>query len=461
MTLFTPLRDQLGSDVFQIPGEFDPAPLLHDFTTSAPEGAEILGVARPRTTQQVSEVLKFCNTHNIKVVPQGGNTGLAGGALPLGPAVVLSLERMRAIEEVDPMAGTVTAQAGAPLETIQNAADQAGMFFPLDLGGRGTAQIGGNVSTNAGGNRVVRYGTMRALVLGMEWVLADGTVVTALNKMIKNNAGYDLKYLFIGAEGTLGVITRLVLRCYPKARGVCTGLCAVNDYQGVLDLLAAARSGLGSTLSAFEMMWPEFYHLGTQALGRRPPLEPKYGCYVLVETMGDDEATDQARFEAVIGEAIERGIVQDAVVAKSGAEARELWAIRDCPGEWIKTEHWPQIAFDVSIPTGQMGDYMQYAKAKIEERWPGTVAVCFGHVADSNLHLSVRSNGDPKWEHQVEELVYATVGEWKGSISAEHGIGVHKKPFLHYSRTPEEIAMMRQLKAALDPKGTLNPGKVF
>ena len=461
MTLFTPLRDQLGADVFQIPGEFDPAPLLHDFTTSAPEGAEILGVARPRTTQQVSEVLKFCNAHDIKVVPQGGNTGLAGGALPLGPAVVLSLERMRAIEEVDPMAGTVTAQAGAPLETIQNAADQAGMFFPLDLGGRGTAQIGGNVSTNAGGNRVVRYGTMRALVLGMEWVLADGTVVTALNKMIKNNAGYDLKYLFIGAEGTLGVITRLVLRCYPKARGVCTGLCAVNDYQGVLDLLAAARSGLGSTLSAFEMMWPEFYHLGTQALGRRPPVEPKYGCYVLVETMGDDETTDQARFEAVIGEAIERGVVQDAVVAKSGAEARELWAIRDCPGEWIKTEHWPQIAFDISIPTGQMGDYMQYAKAKIEERWPGTVAICFGHVADSNLHLSVRSNGDPQWEHQLEELVYATVGGWKGSISAEHGIGVHKKPFLHFSRTPEEVALMRQLKAALDPKGTLNPGKVF
>ena len=177
--------------------------------------------------------------------------------------------------------------------------------------------------------------------------------------------------------------------------------------------------------------------------------------------MGDDEATDQVRFETVIGEAIERGIVQDAVIAKSGAEARELWAIRDCPGEWSKTEHWPQIAFDVSIPTGQMGDYMHYAKAKIEGRWPGTVAICFGHVADSNLHLSVRSNGDPKWEHQVEELVYATVGDWGGSISAEHGIGVHKKPFLHYSRTPEEIALMRQLKAALDPKGTLNPGKVI
>ena len=461
MTVFTPLREMLGADVFQLPGEFDAAPLLHDFTTSAPAEAEILGVARPRTTQQVSEVLKFCNDHDIKVVPQGGNTGLAGGALPIGPAVLLSLERMRAIEEVDPMAGTITAQAGTPLELIQNAADAAGMFFPLDLGGRGTAQIGGNVSTNAGGNRVVRYGAMRSLVLGMEWVLADGTVVTALNKMIKNNAGYDLKYLFMGAEGTLGVITRLVLRCYPKARSACTGLCAVNDFQGVLDLLSAARSGLGSTLSAFEMMWPEFYHLGTAALGRRPPLEPKYGCYVLIETMGDDEASDQARFEAVIGEAIEQGIVQDAVVAKSGAEARELWAIRDCPGEWIKTEHWPQIAFDISIPTGQMGDYMDYAKARIEARWPGTPAICFGHVADSNLHLSVRSNGDPKWEHEVEALVYETVGEWKGSISAEHGIGVHKKEFLKFSRTPEELQMMRTLKRAFDPKNILNPGKVF
>jgi len=461
MTDLTPLRDLVGADVLQLPGEFDPAPRLRDFTTEAPAGAEILALARPRTTEEVSQVLRFCHAHDVKVVPQGGMTGLAAGALPLGPALALSLERMRAIEEVDPMAGTITAQAGTPLEMVQDAAEAAGMFFPLDLGGRGTAQIGGNVSTNAGGNRVVRYGTMRALVLGMEWVLADGTVVTALNKMIKNNAGLDLKYLFIGAEGTLGVITRLVLRCYPKARSVCTGLCAVKDYQGVLDLLGACRSGLGSTLSAFEMMWPEFYHLGTTALGRRPPIEPKYGCYVLVETMGDDEGSDQARFETVVGEAIEKGIVQDAVVAKSGAEARELWAIRDCPGEWVKTEHWPQIAFDISIPTGQMGEYMTYVKGRIEERWPGTVAICFGHVADSNLHLSVRSSGDPKWEHEVEELVYATVGEWNGSISAEHGIGLHKKEFLRHSRTPEEIAMMRTLKQALDPKGILNPGKVF
>lgn len=457
MTVLTPLRNLLGPNVIQLPGEFDPAPRLRDQIVCAPGEANILGVARPGSTEAVSGILKFCHANDVKVIPQGGMTGLAGGGVPIGPALVLSLERMRAIEEVDAAAGTITAQAGAPLETVQVAADEAGMFFPLDIGGRGTAQIGGNTSTNAGGNRVVRYGMMRALVLGMEWVLADGTVVTALNKMIKNNAGYDLKHLFIGAEGTLGVITRLVLRCVPKARSVCTGLCAVDDYQGVLDLLAIARSGLGTTLSSFEMMESEFYQLGTTGLGRRPPVEPIYGCYVLIETMGDDQSTDQARFETVIGEAIETGIVRDAVVAKSGAEARALWAVRETTLDFPK----PNFGFDISIPPGQMGDYIACVKERVEARWPGTLAVFFGHVADSNLHLAFKSNGDPRWEKEVEALVYDTVGEWRGSVSAEHGIGVHKKPFLHFSRTPEEIEMMRTLKRAFDPKAILNPGKIF
>ena len=461
MTVFTPLRDQLGTDVFQIPGEFDPAGRMHDFVTGAPEGAMILGVARPRSTQEVSEILKFCSAHDIKVTPQGGMTGLAGGGVPVGQCVLLSLERMRAIEEVDAAAGTITVQAGAPLETVQIAADQAGLFFPLDLGGRGTAQVGGNASTNAGGNRVVRYGMMRALVLGMEWVMADGTIVTSLNKMIKNNAGYDLKQLFIGSEGTLGVITRLVLRLYPKARSVSTGLCALKDYAGVLDLLARARGGFGATLSAFEMMWPEFYHLGTTALSRTPPIAPEHGVYVLMESMGDDPEADKARFEQVIAEAIEAGTVQDAVVAQSGREAQALWAIRDCPGEFQTAGFWPQLSFDISIPTGQMGDYMHDIKAKLLARWPDLNMVFFGHVADSNLHLSVKTSGDAKLDHQIEEMVYSSVGDWSGSISAEHGIGVHKKEFLHFSRTPEEIALMRTLKAALDPKGILNPGKVF
>ena len=457
MTVLTPLRDLLGLDVVQIPGEFDPTPHLRDQCSDSPPEANILGLARPRSTEAVSQILKFCHANDIKVVPQGGMTGCAGGGVPVGPAVVLSLERMRAIEEVDPAAGTITAQAGALLETVQVAADEAGMFFPLDIGGRGTAQIGGNASTNAGGNRVVRYGMMRAMVLGMEWVLADGTVVTSLNKMIKNNAGYDLKHLFIGAEGTLGVITRLVLHCLPKPRSVCTAMCAVNDFQGVLDLLAAARAGLGTTLSSFEMMEPEFYDLGVAALGRRPPLEPKYGDYVVIETMGYDQTADQARFEAVIGEAIEAGVVQDAVVAKSDAQARELWAVRETTIDFPK----PNFGFDISIPPGQMGDYIASLRGVVDARWPGVAPVFFGHVGDSNLHVAFRSNGDPKWEEAVEALVYATIGEWKGSVSAEHGIGLHKKPFLHHSRTPEELEIMRTLKRALDPKGILNPGKVF
>jgi FAD/FMN-containing dehydrogenase len=460
MTIFTPLREKLGADVFQIPGEFDPARHVHDFLVGAPAEADILGIAYPRSTAEVSEILKFCHTHDIKVTPQGGMTGLAGGGVPICSTVVLSLERMRAIEEIDAAAGTITVQAGLPLEAVQIAADEAGLFFPLDLGGRGTAQVGGNASTNAGGNRVVRYGMMRSLVLGLEWVLADGTVVTSLNKMIKNNAGYDLKQLFIGSEGTLGVITRLVLRLYPKASSVSTGLCALKDYQGVLDLLARAKNGLGTTLSAFEMMWPEFYHLGTEALGRRPPIPAEHGVYVLMETMGDDPEADQARFETVIGEAIEAGVVDDAVIAKSGQEAKNLWAIRDAPGEFTKV-FWPQISFDISISTGQMGDFMVECRSRLDARWPGIAAVFFGHVADSNLHLSVKSDGDPKLEHEIDAVVYKAVGDWGGSISAEHGIGVHKKPFLHYSRTPEELALMRTLKAALDPKGILNPGKVF
>lgn len=460
MTVFTPLRELLGSDVFQIPGEFDPARHLNDFTTVAPESANILGIAYPRSTEEVSQILRFCNDQGIKVTPQGGMTGLAGGGVPITSTVILSLERMRAIEEIDVNSSTITVQAGIPLEAVQVAADEAGLFFPLDLGGRGTAQVGGNASTNAGGNRVVRYGMMRALVLGAEWVMADGTVVTALNKMIKNNAGYDLKHLVLGTEGTLGVITRLVLRLYPKARSVCTGLLALNDYEGVLALLQRAKSGLGSTLSAFEMMWPEFYYLGTEALGRRPPIAPEHGVYVLIEIMGDSPDNDQAHFEAVIAEAIEAGVVQDAVIAQSGREARDLWAIRDCPGEWPKV-YWPQLSFDVSIPTGQMGDFMNYSREKLQERWPQVRTVYFGHVADSNLHLSVLSDGDPVRDHQIEETVYKAVGEWGGSVSAEHGIGVHKKEFLHYSRTPEEMALMKTLKAALDPKNTLNPGKVF
>jgi FAD/FMN-containing dehydrogenase len=434
---------------------------LRDYCIEADPGVELLALVYPRRTQQVSAVLRYCNEQRLPVQPQGGLTGLSGGAVPLQPSVVVCLERMRAIREIDTAAGTITVEAGVAMESVQRAADEAELFFPLDLGGRGSCQIGGNVSTNAGGNRVLRFGMARELVLGVEAVLPDGTIIDALRKVIKNNAGYDLRQLFIGTEGTLGIVTAAVLRLFPKPRSVCTGLCAVDSYAGVLALLARARAGFASQLTAFEVMWPEFYSLGTSALGRTPPLAPGHGLYVLIETMGTDPHADQERFESVMGAALEEGILRDASLAQSQREASAIWSVRDSPGEWQQAGHWPQLSFDVSVPTGEIGELVEEIRAELARRWAGLAALYFGHVADGNLHVSVRMGGHSVPALAIEEAVYALVSRRRGSISAEHGIGSLKKPFLHLSRSPEEIALMRTLKQAIDPNGILNPGKIF
>jgi FAD/FMN-containing dehydrogenase len=454
------LQSELGADIVHGPGEADIARHSHDFINTMPEGLEIAGIAYPRSTEQVSKILSICNEQGVPVTPQGGMTGLAGGAVPNVPALLLSLERMRAIEEIDPAGATITVEAGVVLQTVQEAAAEAGMFFPLDLGGRGTAQIGGNVSTNAGGNRVLRYGMMRELVLGLEAVLADGTAVSSMNTMLKNNAGYDLKQLFIGTEGTLGIVTRVVLRLFPEARSVSTGLVAVKDYDSALALMQEAKAAFGGTLAAFEAMWPDFYHLGTTALDRQPPLPHGHGVYVLVETLGTDPEHDQAAFEQALADVLEKGIAEDAVIAQSEQQRGDIWSIRDCPGEFPKV-FWPQISFDVSLPAGKIGDFVDLLRGRLLERWPEAGLVFFGHIADSNLHLSVHLDEDPMPVHAIDDVVYSATGEWGGSISAEHGIGTVKKEFLHHSRGPEEIALMRRLKAALDPNGILNPGKVI
>jgi FAD/FMN-containing dehydrogenase len=457
----TRLQETVGRDIVHGPGDADFARHRQDFTNAAAPGLYLAGVAYPRTTEQVSRIMAICNEDGLPVTPQGGLTGMAGGGVPLVPSLLLSLERMRAIEELDPAGRTITVQAGVVLEAVQQAADAADFFFPLDLGGRGTAQIGGNASTNAGGNRVLRYGMMRELILGVEAVLADGTVISSLNRMLKNNAGYDLKHLFIGSEGTLGVITRLVLRLFPKPRSACTGLVAVRDFPALLALMKEANASFGSTLSAFEVMWPDFYQLGTTGLGRTPPIPHGHGIYVLIETLGTDQESDDARFETVVGTLIEDGLAVDAVVATSSKQRGDLWAIRDSPGEWPKV-YWPQIGFDVSLPVGKIGDFAEHARTLLSDRWPDVQIVTFGHLADSNLHLSVRLGRDEPWPvYEVEEAVYAAVGEWGGSISAEHGIGSLKRDFLRFSRTPDELALMRLLKTSMDPKGILNPGKVI
>ncbi len=457
--LLRELRGALDDKGLVVGDEVD-ARYSHDWMLDVAPG-NIVALARPTSTEQVSRVLAICNAHAMPVVPQGGRTGLAGGATPVTLCVALSLERMAGIIEVDPAAATLTAWAGTTLQAIQEAAHEAGLFFALDIGGRGSCQIGGNVSTNAGGNRVLRWGMARAQVLGIEAVLPDGTVLSQLNKMLKNNAGYDLKQLFIGSEGTLGVITRLVLRLHPRPTSVATALCAVASYGQVLQLLDAARKGLGDALSAFELMWPDFYELVTSRVdGIDRPLPLGAAGYVLIESMGFDAQRDAEIFEALLARAVDDDVVADAIVAQSEAQREAIWRVRDASGE-LRRLLPAHVGFDVSIATGELGEFVATLLAGTGTRWPGAQTVHFGHIADANVHIGIRTGLSPEPEAEIEDFVYDLVSRWHGSISAEHGIGAIKRRHLGASRSAAEIALMRTLKQALDPRGILNPGKVI
>ncbi|HKR93642.1 FAD-binding oxidoreductase [Novosphingobium sp.] len=459
MTILPALLEALSADVITEPDEID-SRYFGDWMLRD-ESAHPAALARPRTTQDVATLLKTCQAHGVPVVAQGGRTGLAGGATPVPGCVLLSLERMRAISPVDGASATVLVECGAVLETVQQAADAAGLLFALDIGGRGSCTIGGNISTNAGGNRVLRYGMMRELVVGLEAVLADGTIISALSPMQKNNTGYDLKQLFIGSEGTLGVVTRAVLRLHPKPSTVQTALLALKDYAAVLALLAAAKSHLGSNLAAFEVMWPHFYELGTSGLGRQPPLALGHGAYVLIESMGTDSSHDDAHFEAFVEAVFNQDIVADAVIAQSEGQRRQIWAVRDSSGEFPRT-FWPNVGYDVSLPIGEIGRFIETCDTRLTARWPQVRTVWFGHAADGNVHIAVHlPDASEQPEPAFDDIVYGCVADFSGSISAEHGIGILKKPYLGKSRTTAEIATMKLLKKALDPRGILNPGKIF
>ncbi len=422
-----------------------------------------LALIKPRSTEDVSTALKLCNKLGIAIVPQGGLTGLAGGAHPVEGGVVISMERMTAIEEVDTVMGTMTVMAGAILEEIQIAAEAAGMYFPLDLGGRGSCSIGGNISTNAGGNRVIRYGMAREQVLGMEVVLPDGTIVSTLNKMIKNNAAYDLKQLFIGSEGTLGIVTRAVLRLQAKPISVASAMCGCPDFEAVISLLQATRAKLGPSLTAFEVMWPSFVDTMTGGLpALRKPFSEKHGIYVLIEASGFRENAATEDLEACLGSAIEDGIVADVVMGASDRDSQALWAIRDSVSEYTRVLG-KIIGFDIGLPTVLTGDVVKRIDTDVKAKFPDARVLTYGHIGDSNLHvvINVPSAGTHQPEEEVDEIVFAIVRSVGGTISAEHGIGVIKKPYLHYTRNEEELALMRRIKAMLDPNNVLNPGKVL
>ncbi len=407
---------------------------------------------RPRNTEEVATALKLCNEAGVPVIAQGGMTGLAGGANPTGNEIAISLELLRGIEEVDTASATMMVKAGTPLEECQRAAADAGLFLALDLGSRGSCTIGGNLSTNAGGIRVIRYGMAREQVLGLEAVLADGTIISSMNRMLKNNAGYDLKQLFIGSEGTLGLITRAVLRLHPPPGDITTTLCAVESYEQVVALLRRAQSALGGIV-AFEAMWLDYFKFNADALKLRF-FEADHPFWVIVESTMGTEA-----IEAFLAQSLEDGLITDALIARSHAQSRDIWSVR----EGHPIEALPNLLnFDVSLPIGRIGTYAEACTTALKQRWPQSHVSFYGHVGDSNVHICVSVDYAPGEDmHSVDDIVYGVLGQYHGSISAEHGIGTLKRPYLHLSRSSAELALMKGLKQALDPKGILNPGKVI
>lgn len=412
----------------------------------------------PRNPEDVARALRVLGEHRQAVVVQGGLTGLAGGATPQAGEVALSLARVNAIESFDRIGGTLTVQAGVPLEQLQTFVEAEGWFFPLDLGARGTCQIGGNAATNAGGNRVIRFGTMRDLILGLEVALPDGTMLSMMNRVTKNTTGIDLKQLFIGSEGTLGVITRIVLKLEPKPSAVNTALCAVASFDDATRLLKYLRARLAN-LSSFELMWQDFMSAAMDIAHLKAPFGDTYPVYVLIETLGESDDDDRRALEHSLERMLDDGIVQDVIIAQSIEHAKQLWAYRETVGELLSKLK-PHAAFDIGIPMDRMNGFVEDARAALNERFSQQAHLFFGHLGDGNLHLLSGPYADAADLLKVEELIYAAVNDVQGCISAEHGIGVIKQPFLHYSRSAPELDLMGKLKALLDPAGILNVGRV-
>jgi D-lactate dehydrogenase (cytochrome) len=429
-----------------------------------------LAVAKPATAAETAALVKLCAETHTPIVPQGGNTSLCGASVPdgAGTALVINLSRLSRIRQLDPVNNTITVEAGCVLAAIQQAAQAADRLFPLSLASEGSCEIGGNLSTNAGGVQVLRYGNTRELVLGLEVVLPSGELWEGLRGLRKDNTGYDLKQLFIGAEGTLGIITAAVLKLFPRPRGIAVALAGLDSVERVLQLLAFAQSRAGERLSAFELMSEFAMKLVLKHCpGTQKPFDGDYPQYALLE-LSDTQSAGVVTplLESLLADAMEQGIIIDGVIAQSESQAGALWALRENVSEAQGVES-KNLKHDISVPISAIGDFVRVTDAALESAYPGARPVTFGHVGDGNLHYNIAhslSSNEQAWLGEmkaVQRIVHDSVARFNGSISAEHGLGQTKRDEVLRYKSAIEMDLMRSIKQALDPLGIMNPGKVL
>ncbi|MDF2233654.1 FAD-binding oxidoreductase [Albimonas sp. CAU 1670] len=429
---------------------------------------EVPLVMRPESTAEVAAIVKICAETGTPIVPQSGNTGLTGGGQPhMGRSeIILSLARMNRIREVDPLNDSMTVEAGVVLQTVQEEAARHDRLFPLSLAAEGTCQIGGNLSTNAGGVQVLRYGNARALVLGLEVVTAQGEIWDGLRALRKDNAGYDMKQVFLGSEGTLGIITAATLKLFPMPKDSAVALVAVPSAKAGIELLALMKSAMGETVTAFELMHEICFTLAAQTMGHEDPM-PGSEWRVLLQVDGPGPQGKMAEaLEAALGEALEQGIATDAILPSSVEQAQKLWRIREDQAE-VQQRAGAGIKHDISVPVSRIPEFVEKADAALEAVYPGFRPCTFGHAGDGNLHYNpIRPEDwtDADWKaetHAINRIVHDLVAEMNGSITAEHGVGRLRMHEMARLKDPVEMALMRRLKAAMDPDGLLNPGKLL
>jgi FAD/FMN-containing dehydrogenase len=416
-------------------------------------------VLKPSSTEQVSQILKYCNDRLLAVVPQGGNTGLVGGSVPVFDEIVINLSKMDTIRSFDEVSGILVADAGVILEVADNYLAEKKHIFPLDLGAKGSCHIGGNVATNAGGLRLLRYGSLHGSVLGLEAVLPDGTIVDDLSKLRKNNTGYDLKQLFIGGEGTIGIITAISILCPQRSNAINVAYFGLESFEKVQQAFREAKSQLSEILSAFELMDGRSQGILKNAKGKKLPLQEEYAFYCLVETSGSNSEHDAEKLQGFLEHVMGEGIVEDGVLAENQTQIADIWSCREGIPESLG--HWGGVyKYDLSIPIAELYQLVEDTRERLTKAglvgetddYPVVDVVGYGHMGDSNLHLNVPTRRyDKEVEKMLEPYVYEWVQKRQGSISAEHGLGIAKKPFIGYSRSETMIRLMRQIKGLYDP----------